>query len=341
MFRFFIILLALPAGAYEREEEPQLPSSPIRVYENSEEEKPAGQTPVQMQREQVIIREQPPIQVYSAPLTPQEKLTRARKQAEEQTENKLKTRLELLRLKDEKARMDKLLSPFEDQHISVPEEQGVLKPEPSVPAQTPSARKYFLHLGLGRLNHYNRNPHYPESIQRLGASLTGGLGLYESQKLSIEYTYSFSKHRVVYAPVNPLFNPTHTRFDLHSHSLGLKYYVLSSGLIRPFLGGVASLNIRSYTTEVAESHRYDPFYYWNERASRAFQGAFVTGAELFITQNFVLGLDLRLYMNIYDLQDMWVQKTEQYYYYTVFETTQPLPEEMSWYNLQGFVRFLF
>ncbi len=346
MFRFFIAILALPIWAYEKEgvQQTKLPSSPIQVYESQDDEEVARTkeqdiAPVQQGQQNppvVIIREQPPIQVYSEPLTPQDKLTRARRQAEEQTENKIKSRLELLRLQDEKARMDKLLSPLEDQHVSVPQQKE------SAPVQTPkeSARKYFIHLGMGHLNHYNRSVYHPDSIERLGASFTAGFGIYEFQKLSLEYTFNFSKHRVAYPPMNHLYNPTHTRFSLYSHSIALKFYILSDR-IRPFIGAVASLTKRSYTTEVAEHHRYDPFFYWNERASTAIQGAFVTGAELFITQNFVVGLDLRLYMNIHDLKDEWIKRTHHYYYYTAFETPQALPEEMSWYNLQGFVRFLF
>ena len=348
MFHFVtVLLLTLPAWAYERQEQSPLPSSPIRVYENSEEEKLRQAPPVQVQQKEqrplVIIREQPPVQVYSEPLTSQEKLTRARKQAEDHTEDKIKTRLELLRLKDEKARMDKLLNPLKDEDVAAPAQSQHEKPSApsSSRALLSSDRQYFIHLGMGRLNHHNQSPQqYSDSIERLGSSFTGGLGLYESEKFSIEYTYTFSKHRVSFPIQNPLYNPTNTLFNMHSHSVALKYYI-ASGVIRPFIGAVGSFNIRSYKTEVAAHHTYDPFFYWNDRSSKAWQAAFVTGAELFISQNIVLGLDLRFYMNIYDLQDIWVQNTDKYYYYTVFQTHQALPEEMSWYNFQGFVRFLF
>ena len=120
MFYFFILAIALPLWAYEKKEvqETNLRSSPIQVYESKEtptdsyenKERPTEsniqvKNPVQQTEQNasgpqtIIIREQPPVQVYSAPLTPQEKLSKARKQAEEETENTIKTRFRAFKAK--------------------------------------------------------------------------------------------------------------------------------------------------------------------------------------------------------------------------------------------------
>ena len=353
VFRFVILMLIFPIWAYEKEgpQQTKLPSSPIQVYESQDEEEAGELVQVQaqereripVQQEQqtspttIIIREQPPVQVYSQPSTPQDKLSRARKQAEEHTENKIRTRLELLRLKDEKARMDQLLSPLDDQHISV--QQGNPAPVQQPAVETfKQARKFFIHVGMGYLNHYNSNSPYPQSIERLGSSFTAGFGLYEFDRFSLEYTFSYSKHRVAYPPINNIhYNPTETVFRLRGHSLALKYY-LSSQRIKPFIGAIISLNRRSYSTAIGELYRRDPIFYLEGRVVTAVQGGVITGLELFITQRIVLGLDARFYMNIHDLEDALGKNN---YYYTVFQIQQPLPEEMSWYNLQGFIRILF
>lgn len=348
MFRFFILILALPVWAYEKQET-QFSSSPIKVYESqdSEEELIQKKQEASSLREQqtssspaIIIREQPPVQVYSEPLTPQEKLVRTRKQAEEQTEDRIKTRLELLRLRDEKARMDKILSPLDDQHVDVQQTQQRPPIKQEIVEKPQQTRKYFIHLGMGRLNHYTRNLPTPQSIERIGASFTAGFGLYELRKISVEYTFNYSRHSIPYTLNNPSYNPIFTKFHLYSHSLALKYYLFSDRL-RPFIGAVASINRRSYTTTVQERYRYSSDFYWNDRSSHALQGAFVTGAELFLAERFIVGIDIRFYVNIYDLEDAWVRKTSYYrHYYEAFQVQQPLPEEMSWYNIQGFFRFL-
>ena len=214
MFHFFILAIALPLWAYEKKEVQQtnLRSSPIQIYE-SEEKSTESNAPetntenidlVQQKAEQnssspqtIIIREQPPVQVYSAPLTSQEKLSRARKQAEEETEKTIKTRLELLRLKDEKNRMEQLLNPLQDEHISVQQPQKT-STESMPPPTLQRTRKYFLHAGMGYLNHHTRRTPYPQSIQRVGYSSSLGLGLYDSHRFSIGYTWTFSKHQIIY-----------------------------------------------------------------------------------------------------------------------------------------------
>ena len=362
MFYFFILAISLPLWAYEKKEvrQDQLPSSPIQVYE-SQEEKAAAQTkeqgrvfmpdnetasrtkkpdetPVQQNSPTtIIIREQPPVQVYSEPLTPQEKLSRARKQAEEHTENKIRTRLELLRLKDEKTRMDQLLSPLQDENVSVQQPQ---KSAPVQEVKAPRTHNYFFHVGPGYVNHYTKNSPYPKAIERMGTSWAVGLGLYESHKFSIEYTFNFSKHRVVYPPVNYQYDPRYTQFDLIIHSIALKYYILP-GRIKPFVGLIGSFNAREYSTELEQFHRYNPIFYWDKRPSKSFQGGVVAGAEVLIGQNFVIGLDFRFSMNIHDLKDIGIAKEDHYYYYTAFQAQQPLPEDMQLYNLQGFFRILF
>ena len=351
MFHFFILILAFPVWAYEKEEVQQsaLPSSPIQVYESRDSEKKLVQTqerddtiPVQKEQQNppvIIIREQPPVQVFSEPVTPQEKLSKARKQAEEQTENKIRTRLELLRLQDEKARMDKVLSPLEDADVSVQQSTPAPVQEKEI-IEPQKARRAFIHLGMGYLSHYTRSAPFPESIERRGATLTAGFGLYESNKFSIEYLLSFSRHRVVYPPINSQYDPRFTLFDLYSHSIAFKYYVLS-GRLKPFIGLVGSLNTREYSTDLAEYHLYNPIYYWDKRSSNAFQGGATLGAELSVTQKFVVGLELRWSLNIHDLKDMGIEKPNHYYYYTAFQAEQPLPEDMSLYSMQGFFRILF
>ncbi|MDE0151245.1 MAG: hypothetical protein OXK80_01950 [Bdellovibrionales bacterium] len=344
MFRFFILILAVPSWAYEREEVQQtkLPSSPIQVYESQSSETDSAQAqeqaPVQQTQQNpvIIIREQPSVQVYSEPATPQEKLSRARKQAEEQTENKIRTRLELLRLQDEKARMDKVLSPLEDQDVSVQQSTEPAPVQKTIDT-TQKSRFSFVHIGMGYLNHYTRSAPYPESIERRGTAFAGGFGLYESRKFSIEYIFNFSRHRVVYPIVNPQYDPRYTLFDLYSHSIAIKYYILS-GRLKPFVGLVGSLNMREYSTDVAEHLRYTPMYYWHKRHSTAFQGGVTAGAELFITRRFVAGLELRWSLNIHDLKDMG---SNHHYYFATFQAEQPLPEDMSLYGIQGFFRILF
>ena len=350
MFHFFILILAFPTWAYEREEV-QNYSSPIQVYESSEkepvqakEEAPVTQNPV------IIIREQPSVQVYSEPLTPQEKLSRARKQAEEQTENKIRTRLELLRLQDEKTRMDKILTPLEDQDVSIqnpektPPVQKQMEETHNVhhPYYVDNHFLFFVHIGGGYLNHYTRSAPHPDSIERRGIAFSGGAGLYldESKRLSIEYTFNFSRHRVVYPILNVQYDPRFTLIDLYSHSVSLKYYILS-GRLRPFVGLVGSWNIREYTTELAEISRYSPIYYWDKRSSDAFQGGVTAGAELILSRRFFAGLELRWSLNIHDLKDIGIQNPNHNYYFARFQAEQPLPEDMSLYGIKGFLRILF
>lgn len=351
VFRFFILILAFPSWAYEREEvqHKKLPTSPIQVYESQSSAENSvqaqKQAPVQQTQQNpvIIIREQPPVQVYSEPATPQQKLSKARKQAEEQTENKIRTRLELLRLQDEKARMDKMLSPLEDEDVSV---QQSAKPAPvQKTIDTPQKSRFsFVHIGVGYLNHYTRSAPYPQSMERRGTAFSGGFGLYESSRFSIEYIFNFSRHRVLYPPVNTQYDPRYTLFDLYKHSVALKYYILS-GRLRPFVGIVGSLNMREYTTDLAEQHLlYTPMYYWHKRTSKAFQGGVTAGAELFITRRFVAGLEFRWSLNIHDLRDIGIEKPNHYYYYTAYaayQAEQPLPEDMSLYGIQGFFRILF
>ena len=64
----------------------------------------------------------------------------------------------------------------------------------------------------------------------------------------------------------------------------------------------------------------DPSYYWHERFSKAFQGALTAGFELLISRYFVIGLDLRFYMNIHDLEDIWLTK-DQFYYSQAFSSS--------------------
>ena len=139
------------ANDYQIIKERIIPSTPANVSDQRNRviihEKP--QTP------SFKVSEQPPTQVYSSPVLRQaDRLSLERQKMEKETERTLRERLELLRLKDEQKRLNRLTAPMDQPGVAVP--KNIPQPQQSQFSQsfkisyTPS-HPYYISLGLGRI----------------------------------------------------------------------------------------------------------------------------------------------------------------------------------------------
>ena len=166
------------------------------------------ETPVHTQAlETIQINEQAPIQVYSAPLTHEEKLSQARIRAEQETENKIRARLETMRLREEQKRLNQILTPLEDESVATQTPVPVTDPTQSHThsdhgysdhshsdrsSHFLSDKGFFVQLSIGQLYYFlNRYPQISNSnFQNRNSylqKLSLGIGTYFS-RVSLEYS---------------------------------------------------------------------------------------------------------------------------------------------------------
>ncbi len=304
---------------------------------------------VNVHSEQVIqVNEQAPIQVYSVPLSPQEKLSQARRRAEQHTEDKIRTRLETMRLREEQERLNKILTPLGDEHVAAPAPLVSNEQTHSYHSKN-KASSFFIQLGVGKLYYFLNS--YPRlSYQNFQGSnnymqiLSAGLGVYFS-RISLEYSPYYNTYR--------LFYPTdvYNNIKLYSHELAAKFYFnVQSGSIRPFIGVLAAFQTRTYQTDIDTWNervaRFSTYrgltkniFTWRGRQSQTLQAGMTAGLEAHLNSHLIIGGEVRGFTNMYDLKDRWNQQQVSYYY-QVFPNS-PAPEEWSWYRLQFYARYLF
>ena len=328
---FILSFILSMVGAFAEEaqtERSNYETPPIQIYEERPQNSPS---PVQQ------ASEQPPIQVLSRPLSPQEKLTRARQNAEKTTEDKIRTQLEVMRLKDEQKRLKQVMAPLEQSPGAVYEKapSPIETTQQSVQPAPEKSGSFFLHFGVGTLDDFNANPGY---LVTYGNIYTGGVGVYEGESLSVEYTYSYSKHRLAYT----LLGDFHNNINLHNSIFSLKFYPLKRyKKFKPFVGIAASYSYRYYTTDLEEWYKGLPnyrqyYHHWHGKRSNTIKGGLVAGAEMRISKFLVLGVDAHYFINVHNFQNRW--NTAQSFFYTHY---QQFPEELNWYKLQAFLRIRF
>ena len=325
------ILMALSARA---QEEISVTASPVNP-------------PSQESSAHIQVREQPPMQVYSVPLSSQEKLSQARRRAEQQTEDKIRSRLETMRLKEEQERLSKILTPLEDENVVTHTSSS---PEPSEPSSIdPSYERktrFFIQLEVGKLYYFLQA--YPQiTYNNFQFSnnylqiLSLGLGVYFS-RISLEYSPHYSSYRLLYT--GDIYN----NVKLYSHELAAKFYFhTQSSSVRPFIGILAAFQNRTYQTDQAIWNKQilqhtgglaRDIFTWQGRKSHTLQAGMVAGLEAHLNSQLTIGAEMRGFVNVYDLEDRWNQ--QNVYYYQVFPNS-PSPEEWSWYRLHLYARYLF
>ena len=225
---------------------------------------------------------------------------------EKETERTLRERLELLRLKDEQKRLNRLTSPMNQPNVSVP--KNIQQPHSSQQSSfsqsfntnyTPP-RPYYISLGLGRIffseveigeNPYS-NSRIPNKVHS-GYLFSAGLGLYTGTRLSFGYLFNLSKHRMTHPDIITQEN----RFSLYTHSALLKF-ALFPGRLKPFIGALVSFNQRTawpeYTSAIipVEANHYFSFY-----------GGPSAGVDLFLGSRVGLSIIISYIMNVYRFQN--------------------------------------
>ena len=322
-------------------------------------------SPVSTQLSETIhISEQTPIQVYSAPLTPQEKLSQARIKAEQETEYKIRARLETMRLREEQKRLEQILTPLEDENVATQTPAPATSLAPSDPSYvdhshvdhshsphssgSKTKRGFFIQISISQLYYFlNRYPQISnsnfQSHNDYFEKLSLGLGAYFS-RMSLEYSPYFSKYRLTYS--ESIYN----NIKLRSHEVAAKFYFYQSGSIRAFIGVLGAFQNRTYQTDESvwneQVERYSSGYSgfqrniftWQGRKSRTFQAGMTAGLETLLNQRIAIGGEIRGFINMYDLEDQWNQKYS--YFYQIFPESRS-PENWSWSRLQLYFRFIF
>jgi hypothetical protein len=276
------------------------------------------------------VQTEPPTIVQASPMVESraEALRRSRQEAEISTEQKIVEKLEQSRLEDERRRAEQL---FGDRFSSLSQQAGyqtvqnpvvqnpvVVVPPPQAPVQdqvvdreliraeiratledekpqTPvHQRTSFSRLFLGV-------PDYPDARNVRGSySLGISIGQEVRELIDFEGTFLFCQFDIeqlggglICDPFGCVQYPRVTQMNQYQLGAGLRYRFLPLSLIRPYFGGNLSYNYRTYTDVQFGFPN-------NDAQSHAVDFGVQFGADLEITNDFAIGLDLRYAWNIFN-----------------------------------------
>ena len=351
------------SGSGQDFSKPSLPSSGQKNIQHVIIHEPE---PVQGSRR--VILERPPTDVVTVPESQSEKLRRARREAEETTEGKIQEKLEILRLKAEQERLNKIMSPLDGESEVVNQDKAPIKKKPQIKKQTSSyspAHPYYFQVGWGWPGFFEGSRHQYLERKVLSSSYawSAGLGVYQGHAMSVDYTFSYSTHQIY-----PEWNrPSEDSFAHFHHALALKYFILS-GRIKPFAGFLASVNGHKYYSSfryednLANNAYYyygqviDRYYGWNDRTVWTLNGGISAGVDILLGSRLAVSVSYRFHMHLYELNageynewpwESWSYNTNHYYGYHDFYNAyyEPFseipPHRMNWHNFDIYLKFLF
>ena len=320
--------IAAPAVSKKNSEE----TIYIRVKdEEKDEEKEAAPSSASVQNS---VSEQKPIQVIAEPIrvSRPEKLRIAREQAEKTTEDKIKEKLESIRLREEQKRLNQILHPLGGPGAVSSSSSGD-EPQGGEQADVylrPSGENFnvggkgYIFGGAGRLMYYGSGGQPMPVSSSMVYSL--GIGMLEGSRLGFSASVSRSKHRL-----NHETRLYKNLFTHYSGAVSLKYFLFSRRRIKPFIGGLISYSYRRYT---GEQRTWD----WYDRTSQSVNFGLSGGMDVFLGSNFAVSAEGRVFFTEYAFEDdRWTTNSS---YFTYYET-QVTPEESTWATFNVYVKVLF
>ncbi len=268
-------------------------------------------------------------------LSKSEMMRRERVREELKNEDLLHSRLEELRIRDEKRRMDELFkgqadagAPLQEQIVVTPitERPGTAAAAPTVVTSTPVATtvttvtsaasssedhsdKTIMTIqpraGLGDMKtndiYYNVRPRFATGVS---------LGLVASDNLSFELGYTYGEYGVTLASTNPyVINASAYGYTYSPETVALKQNVIDAGLklhflgpdakLRPFIGGggAYSISFLNYDQRILDQINRNPWLMGlgTDYEVNAFEGYLTGGLDLRVNKSISVGLTGRYY----------------------------------------------
>ncbi len=292
------------------------------------------------------IQRQPVTQIEASPLTESraDQIRKQRQEMEVGTETKIVEKLEQSRMEDERRRADALFGDrFNNMNTPPPPPPApvyaapapviVTQPAPVVEVapvvvthqprvESPSQTYFMGSAGLGE---------YPD-IKNVRGNYSVGVGLGQrlQQRLLVEGTFSYSNYQIekVYsAYVGPY--PEITDMDQYALGGAVKYQ-FGRATIRPNVGIAAAYSYRQFT---------DTQYYnfAGKASSHAIDAGLLAGADLELTDDFALGLEMKYLWNVYNHTNGEFQRS---FVRPALQLGTPI-EELSYYTLSLVGRVTF
>ena len=351
-FKYFLLcFLLFNFGALaqtEEEDEADLieeeqKSPQIIIYENPQQKSP-------------LINEQVPENVYGSPIpTRREKIIEERQKAEQETENIIQERLELMRIRDEKERLRQLMGPLNEQPNVIHSEESSELKKPSSKKSVKRSRPYFFSFGGGYLNFNNYSltqslftqsgiydynygspfgygyggygNYYPYGGNFYGIYPYSSGNFFRDRYIFSSYLWSASigiqegnrvsfEYKLTWS--GHVMSPdvvTGESRFLFLSHTGILKYFLTSGNVRPFLGLGISFNQR---------FAVPPILYGISSLYHSFAAGPVAGIEIFLGERWAIGAMGRYTVNVYQLsshRDFFYNQNSYYY-------PRRIPEEM-------------
>lgn len=275
------------------------------------------------------VQKQPTTYIESSPVgeSRAEQMRRARQDTELQTELRIVEKLEQSRIEDEKRRAQAL---FGDNLNSLNQNNSaviVSEPQPSLSsdlvreevraalAENDAAKTVVAQESRGYVSAIVGMADYIDARNvKSDAAIGIGIGSKSNDRLLAEVDFIFSNHEMDY--------PWPVAVDQYS-AVGQVKYQLSHGMLRPLLGAALAFNYRDYSDRVFNSDR---------STSTALDVGLVAGADVQVSNDFSLGVDLRY---------MWNMTYKSSGYYQAYYSNEKPFDEFNYYVFGVNARFMF
>lgn len=326
----------------------------------------------------IYVQKQDTAVVEDSPLTESaaDKLRKQRIEIEQQTESKIVEKLEESRMKAEQERAAKLISGLEEKkeekkveeaavvvapvatqvqavQVVAPAEPVVVQQvqqvqqvneAPAIEVKTELAKldeeekkasnRMYVAADVGILNYSADN------IKTAGA-LGVTVGTMIDDAFIVEGSFLYSKSDIesvtreqLYDPYTADVYPTIIEMDQYTFSGAFKYRILKTR-VSPYVGGLLAYTYRNYE----DRQYFGP--YALEGSSWAIDVGAIVGADVKLTENFILGADFRYVMNVsYDVDNNGRLETSNMYNEAYNWDSSPV-EELGYYNFLISAKFTF
>lgn len=288
--------------------------------------------PIASPQQQVRFQpqQQPTTYVEANPITDSkaERIRKLRQKAEINTEEKIVEKLEVSRLKDEKRRAQKLFGNRLDH-----EEHQAVHPQPHphpqqqvvkvVPVEDKTSKQDREDLRTEIIDAVREEINVSKEQELIDTAetkttedvyfATASFGFAEYSGISVPSDNSFGFGFGMVTAEGAFFEGgySYSKFDLpdyrlreleqHNFSTSLGFMFFNEARIRPNIGVLGSYTLRKYS---GRNYGYGYSYNNNDKDdSNSFDLGFTGGVDFEVTDNFLIGVNMKYYVNVYSQED--------------------------------------
>lgn len=301
-----------------------------------------------------VVEKQPTTVVEDVPLkeSKADQLRKQRENVERQTEERIVEKLEGDRVRAEQERAQKIMDVMETKPVVQPEPVAAKPVVEAAPIAVPPPAITQVKEELKEVKDDNKSgkmsanaligiSSYTSGDNVKGGTAFGaGIGYLVDPQMSFNLEFLYSRFDIenpssfYYDPLTNFYYPYVTRMDQYNISANMKYRVIENSRLSPYIGGILSYTIRSFSNG---NLPYQNIQNAN-LSSWAMDAGLMGGVDFALSDKFSIGMDLRYLFNItYNLNNV---QNRNYYFSGITPGTKAI-ESLNYYivGINGLLTF--